>query len=72
MYFLREVLYLFIVCGLFFIVMLLLYFEIAQLRRENSLLRRIIEEQKQGHRAFLEEGQPIGQESESDPEKGAS
>jgi len=41
--FLREVLYLFIVCGLLFIVLLIMYYDIRYLRKENKMLRRIIE-----------------------------
>ena len=41
--FLREVLYLFIVCGLLFIVLLIMYYDIRYLRKENKMLREIIE-----------------------------
>jgi|GEM_PF-6709152 len=42
MFLLREVFFLFLVCFLFFILMLLLYFEIRTLRKENKLLHRIL------------------------------
>jgi len=44
---LRETLYLFILCGLFFIVCFLFYLENRRLSRENDLLRNLIEEMKQ-------------------------
>ena len=36
---LREVLFLFLLCGLFFIIMVLFYMDMRHLRRENELLR---------------------------------
>jgi len=41
--FLKEVLYLFLVCGLLFIVLLIMYYDIRYLRKENKMLREIID-----------------------------
>ena len=56
--FLREVLYLFLLCGLFFIVLLIMYYEIRYLRKENKMLREIIEKHiREKKRAGEEEEQ---------------
>jgi len=46
MYFLREISFLFIICILFFVVSILFYGEIRHLRKENRLLRRIIDRER--------------------------
>lgn len=40
--FIREVLFLFILCGLFFIILFLLYMRVQELRKENEALKDII------------------------------
>jgi hypothetical protein len=41
--FIREALFLFILCGLFFILLFLLYMRVRELRKENDTLRDIME-----------------------------
>ena len=51
--FLRETLYLVLVCGLLFIILLIMYYDIRYLRKENKMLREIIEKhirEKKGER----------------------
>lgn len=41
--FIREALFLFILCGLFFILLFLLYMQVRELRKENDTMRDILE-----------------------------
>ena len=60
--FLKEVLYLFLVCGLLFIVLLIMYYDIRYLRKENKMLRQIIDKHIREKKGAGEDSTDPGEE----------